>query len=83
MMGRDCHFKLGSQKTNSQRSDLLSEDLKEERTRALDLGTRVQEEGTASAKVPQVDVFLEYLRNSEAANATGAEPTEESSINRK
>ena len=60
----------------------MSEDLKKERTCALDLGTkgpgrRVQEEGNASAKVPEVDVFLEYSRNGKAASVTEAEQMRE------
>ena len=37
----------------------------------------VQEEGNASAKVPEVDVFLEYSRNGKAASVTEAEQMRE------
>ena len=39
--------------------------------------SRVQEEGNASAKVPEVDVFLEYSRNGKAASVTEAEQMRE------
>ena len=53
---------LGSHRVGHDWSDL-----------AAAAGTKSQEEGTASAKVPEVDVFLEYVRNSEAASLTEAE----------